>query len=373
MSEWGVYENLNPTKRRGPPPNKNGGRNSNNLNSASGDTECWFSKSFTKAGGLSSSSEQLQLAQTQDPEVPRKKVEELRKSFEGGSSKASGALLVKNRAYKGSKTTGSLLGTNSDDWDFLTTLNDILREENFLVEDSKSKGKGSESNANATATPQPQPLSPKPPRPARRADRDRRKADYTKTRSMDAGEALKNTMTFDYSNPPVIPPPRCYQNIRPDLTNNLSKGSTNNLSSSLDSIYDRLNPNPIGNGGYDPDPRPHHHHNHNDIGGYCYPFSGSGSRLNSVYRPYALPPIPVPAPATPWTHSHNHAYGSPTSHLGYGLSFGYGPNWNQPQPQPELLSRSYGSFKVNLLTRHVSLVGFGVLEGFQCSFECRDL
>lgn len=114
--------------------------------------------------------------------------------------------------YRGSKTTPNISSSSSDEWDFLATLNDILRRENFLPDDDLDFGKGrflnssdgpvvsdfsqnfvsvsqGEANrpadANRISTTPTSPMSPRPPRPSRM--RAERRKEYARTRSLDAG------------------------------------------------------------------------------------------------------------------------------------------------------------------------------------------
>lgn len=132
--------------------------------------------------------------------------------------------------YRGSKTTPNMTSSTStsDEWDFLATLNDILRRENFLVEDNVDSEKTScpsksspsdnigtsysrhlpsisESNkpdvghSNENCTTPTSPMSPRPPRPNRL--RAERRKEYARTRSLDAGHfSLSNGTTLSNGN-----------------------------------------------------------------------------------------------------------------------------------------------------------------------------
>jgi hypothetical protein len=125
-----------------------------------------------------------------------------------GSSSSSGR---RSMPYRGCKTTSNV--DEAGDWDFLSTLNDILREENFIgdsyLEDNQNSferkkdatttvtvtptisdnGTNSSSPANPNYGTNNVPLSPRPPRPARRAERRR---EYAKARSMDIAHLASN-------------------------------------------------------------------------------------------------------------------------------------------------------------------------------------
>jgi hypothetical protein len=311
--------------------------------------DSWFSKSFQNAVNNKSTTPQSSSChKTSNGEISARLVcnsgtfeerEKKKPIFENNGKSI--------RGYRGSKTT-SLPDTSSNstnEWDFLTTLNEILREENFIGE-----------NYNKEVAPNSQlPLSPRPPRPLRR--NERRNKEYNKTKSLDptqfqhAANLLQleqekrsnnnnnnnNRCVSPYQNvktPPPPPPPHrpntpkqlCtsnnfqgpssyYYDYQPPHTQHfqnfeafLQQPTTyrqqsynnnyyerpptynpppplppkpiNNLSTSLDSIYDKLKVSEAPGGGMRPLTQIYHH-------GYPPPpISGYYNNNNNGYPPY---------------------------------------------------------------------------------------
>lgn len=109
-------------------------------------------------------------------------------------------------AYRGCKTTSNLdsivipsstTGSSGSEWDFLTSLNEMLRQENFIGEKyGNCNGEKVVERESHVCSPIPQtsvaaaggvvvPLSPRPPRPLRRSER---RKEYVKARSMDVAQ-----------------------------------------------------------------------------------------------------------------------------------------------------------------------------------------
>lgn len=207
--------------------------------------------------------------------------------------------------YRGSKTTPNVSSTASDEWDFLATLNDILRRENFLGEEDLDFGKGASINnydnmpgtdynqkgsfmpmgfnkhdstnrserEDISTTPT-SPMSPRPPRPSRM--RAERRKEYARTRSLDAGQfSLTNGLITASNN-----------NNNHELVgsnSNLLSGSNIDLSTGGNDIIT------AGSGSF---------------GGYTgyrqnQPHSSSTSISNRDIAPYLFPGWPLPSPPPP--------------------------------------------------------------------------
>lgn len=215
--------------------------------------------------------------------------------------------------YRGSKTTSNLdSSTNGHEWDFLTSLNEMLRQENFI---------GDRYNGNNTSSSKPVPpakpiqdnyippqsipggivaplLSPRPPRPLRRSERRR---EYAKARSMDAAQFQQTTNLLQLVNEEALTPvnsrpstptpgarcPSPYQNLGQSQVSNtcykireLSPAQNQTTSQPMNLPYS---------------PQPNHNHVYNNAQPLnCNNLQYPSSKYDNPRRtPPPLPPKPV--------------------------------------------------------------------------------
>ncbi|CAG7834210.1 unnamed protein product [Allacma fusca] len=380
-------------------------------------SDSWFSNSFVNAGGFAIKS----------VSEPKNDIDICQSNSRAGSVGRSGDFVNSQFSpsgrmhqavkYRGAKT--SPMSKTTDEWDFLSTLNDILRKENFLSDSDQSENKiygGRVSNYGTSGVPENReytpskdissrsmstepstslvqiPMSPRPPRPARRSDG--RRKDFMKARSMNLDGVLPvNNLPSDILAPPIhftdddtfgakrydsFGKQQVHHGIplssHPNLPSSMpTAGSkerspspthvptmpvtksclSNTMSSSLDSIYDRLKSveeyekNYVNNTNFLP-PLPFQSSKREAIG---------GRHLPDYPRPYNQPPISNgfnasydnglnSSSSTDWSH-YKHLQQDFNGEM-KNLDKNSMPDVSVPNywMMPQFKSRSYGSLKV---------------------------